>query len=164
MLPGWEVCADVVDLEPMTATPLPPEEGESYLGLTIGAVPFSPQSLLPASVSTPLCAPLSPGIEYAYSIYLTMSTSAPPTTFSTALKVWGGSSPCAMDELLWTSGGITSLDTWTPFCMAFSPTQAHRYLTLGLATDAGDTFAPNQWSYILVDDLAPDANCRRRDP
>ncbi len=179
--PDWQTCpsssgsglANLAALLPMVNPSLctmPPSNGSSYLGLVVG--PYgSVSSDLTASVSTALCgAALDAGTAYALSIDLgiavtrLVSTSIPsntPSSIAPVLQLWAGQTPCAYDELLWTSPPISNEDTWKTACATFTPRRTASNLTLSPVFPTTDGSAPQhgQWSYVVMDNLVPGRSC-----
>jgi hypothetical protein len=125
-----------------------PSDGNTYLRL--GSV--GDQSRV-SSASEALCAPMRAGT--AYSMTMDMAYESEDSTSPSSLQIWGGTSSCALGELLWSSPPVTST-TWKTYCATLTPTQDTPYLTLAAAVPSsllGNT------SGLYVDHLLPVAAC-----
>ena len=130
---------------------LPANEGKSYVGLPVGSGTFSD---LTSSIGTTVCSPLQPGVEYSFCVDLGVAVgavTAPEEVPAPDLELWGGTNPCELGELLWTSPAITNADSWSKECASFFPTQAISNIVLvpsvPMATGMGS------WSYVIVDNI-----------
>ena len=70
---GWAVCAGVTANS--SSCGLPPTNQDSYVGLSVGLV--APFVYGPASISSPLCAPLEVGTTYALTVDYGLDTPVP---------------------------------------------------------------------------------------
>jgi hypothetical protein len=142
-LPGWSVCSVTPDVNPLFAS-LPASDGETYLGV-VGTSPT-----LAESAGAELCAPLPAGEPVAFEIDVAVSTYAGAPA---ELQLWGGSTSCAMDALLWTSPEITDTDTWHTFCASFTPDAELAHIALW---PVPTTFAG---AYVLIDNIRRTERC-----
>jgi hypothetical protein len=151
--PQWQVCQGDPDIDPSVSL-LPAANGNTYAGLAVGTGSLA---YMTASIGTTLCASLVPGTRYSFCMDLAigvrgvmapLTTDAPPP----ALEIWGGTTPCNQDALLWTSPPITNTDSWTNVCGAFVASQALSTITL-LPAEGSASVGPGTWSYVIVDDI-----------
>jgi hypothetical protein len=97
---------------------------------------------------------LQPGVEYSFCVDLGVAVGAvmaPEEGPAPDLQLWGGTSPCELGELLWTSPAITNADSWSKECASFFPTQAISNIVLvpSVPTATGT----GSWSYVIVDNI-----------
>jgi hypothetical protein len=159
--PQWQACSS--NTAPQPACVLPPTDGSSYLGLSIGLAPLL---LNPASVDATLCQPLQPGITYSLSI--DMALDAPPGDASTegeppALQVRGSNTACdPRADLLLRFSGATNTCGWTRgLCGTFVPQQTYSHLILipEATSSTGPVYAQTN---VLVDNLQSGIACPAR--
>jgi hypothetical protein len=157
--PDWQVCLGNPDVDP-SVTLMPASDGHSYVGLAVGTGAFSSAN---EAVGTTLCAPLRAGAEYSFCIDLGVALRglmAPPGvpvgpgSVPPVLEIWGGTSSCGQDALLWTSPPIANIDSWNRVCGSFVPSGALTNLTL-LPAQGSTMVGAGTWSYVVVDHLGP---------
>ncbi len=158
--PQWQACS-ALTASPQSCT-LPPFDGTSYLGLSIGLVPLLPT---PASVDTTLCALLEPGVTYSLTMELALDapvTDASPPGEPPALQVRASNTACdpQADLLARFSPGASTCG-WRAVCATFVPQQAYSHLIL--VPEATSSTSPVfSQTNILVDDLRPGGSCPPR--
>ena len=111
-----------------------------------------------ASIGTSFCSPLVGGTTYSFCLDLGIGVRglmqplttrrAPPPV----LEIWGGTSACSQDAMLWTSPGITNIDSWQNVCGSFVAPRALSSITL-LPAQSGTSVGPGTWSYVVVDNI-----------
>jgi hypothetical protein len=142
-LPDWTICAVTPDVNPLFAK-LAPTDGTTYLGV-IGTNPA-----IAESAGTSFCSPLKPEQPISFSVDVAVSSYA---SAPAELELWGGSTSCSKDELLWKSPVISDVDSWHTFCATVTPSKAFPYLVLWPTptTLAG--------AYVLIDNFKPQPSC-----
>jgi hypothetical protein len=156
--PGWTLCPGSTTA-PQQACVLPPSDGSSYLGLSLG---FAPLLIDPASVDVVLCQALQPGVTY--SISADVALDAPPpgdagTTGETPpLDIRASNDACdpASDVLLRLSA--TNSCGWQHLCGTFVPQQSYTHLILVPQATASTALNFSQTN-ILVDNLGSGGAC-----
>jgi hypothetical protein len=156
--PYWLACT-TNRLNPAPACVLPPTDGASYLGLSIGLAPYLYD---PASVDIQLCAPLQPGVTYALKLDFALDAAqgdGSPGGEPPALQVWGGSAPCDTQAVLLARfSGATNNCRWKTLCETFVPQAAYTHLILvPEATSSTDRIYYQ--TNLLVDNLRYDPAC-----
>lgn len=151
--PQWQVCEGAPDVDPSLSL-LPAADGKTYEGLAVGTGSLA---YMTASVGTTLCAPLVAGKEYGFCMDLALGVAGvmPPLSMgspSPALQIWGGTTACSQDALLWTSPAIDNVDKWASVCGTFVSPQALSTLTL-IPSQASSGVGPGTWSYVIVDHI-----------
>jgi hypothetical protein len=151
--PQWQVCQGAPDVGPSLSL-LPASNGMSYAGLAVGTGSLS---YVTASIGATLCSPLVGGTTYSFCLDLGLGVRGvmPPLTMGAAppvLEIWGGTSACNQDALLWTSPGISNVDTWQNVCGSFVAPRGLSTITL-LPTQSGASVGPGTWSYVVVDNV-----------
>jgi hypothetical protein len=142
--PQWTVCANTPDIGPSLAE-IAASDGASYLALAT----FAGE---PEVAGGTFCTPLQGGQATAFALDLTLSS-----TYSTSpveLQLWGGSTSCGRDELLWTSPPIVEFDAWKTYCGTLTPSKSFPFIVLvPVAINQGIT------AYLLVDSFKAKASC-----
>jgi hypothetical protein len=140
-LPGWTICASSPDVGPRSDITVQASEGKTY-ALGNGGIS--------ESAGTELCKPMVVGEAVPFSIDLALWTIQFTAVQPAVLELWGGTSSCAMDELLWTSPQITEPD-WKTVCGALkAPSTAYTHLRWVPKNSAG---------FLLLDNIRPGATC-----
>jgi hypothetical protein len=106
------------------------------------------------AIGTTLCQPLTANTQYSFCLDLGLGVQGlmnPPGALSPVLQIWGGSSPCSQDELLWTSPPITNMDSWTRVCGGFVPSQERA--TIELIPAQGGAPIGAGFSYVDIDNI-----------
>ncbi|MGH7439080.1 MAG: hypothetical protein ACRENE_25610 [Polyangiaceae bacterium] len=152
--PQWQVCQGAPDVGPSLSL-LPASNGMTYAGLAVGTGSLS---YMTASIGTTLCSPLAAGTTYSFCLDLGVGVRGvmQPLTMGDpppVLELWGGQSACSQDAMLWTSTGISNLDSWKTACGTFVAPRALTTLTLLPAQSSSLQVAPGTWSYVVVDNL-----------
>ncbi|MFT3924312.1 MAG: hypothetical protein QM778_17380 [Myxococcales bacterium] len=125
---------------------LAPTDGKTYL-LTSANGGVGTQG-----ASEPLCAPLKAGTSHSFLIDVAAPLLQGEVSGTNHLEIWGGSSRCGRDQLLWASPTPTT--TWQTFCATFVPTADVAHLSLApSSTDA------NKGGILAVDNLVPVDHC-----
>jgi hypothetical protein len=158
--PQWQACSTTT-ANPQSCT-LPPTEGTSYLGLSIGLAPLL---LNPASVDATLCMALEPGVTYSLAMELALDapeSDASPPGEPPALQVRASNKACdpQADLLARFSPGANTCG-WKPLCATFVPEQAYTHLILipEATSSTGLVFSQTN---VLVDDLRSGGSCPGR--
>jgi len=158
--PLWQACDGNV---PTSQTcKLPPFDGSSYLGLSIGLAPYLYN---PASVDTALCAPLQAGTLYSLQLELALDapdTDASPTGEPPALQVWGANAACdPHPDLLARFSGATNDCGWKSLCATLVPQRAYSHVILvpEATSSTGMVFSQTN---LLVDNLRSGGSCPPR--
>ena len=73
------------------------------------------------------------------------------------LEVWGGTTLCGKDELLWSSSPIANTDSWSTICGSLSPASDYSHLLLQLNHD--EPPPPGPGSYLAIDNLNSATDC-----
>jgi hypothetical protein len=156
--PQWQACSSSATM-PKTCI-LPPTDGSSYLGLSIGFAPFL---LNPASVDATLCQTLEAGVTYSLTIDLALDASpsdASPTGEPPALQVRASTTACdPQADLLVRFSGATNTCGWrTSLCGTFTPQQVYSHLILipEASSSTGLVFSQTN---VLVDNLRSGGTC-----
>jgi hypothetical protein len=155
--PQWQVCSSSA-ANPPSCT-LPPSDGSSYLGLSIGLAPLL---FNPASVDATLCEPLVPGVTYLLSLDLALDASesdAAPPGEPPALQVRGSTTACdPQGDLLLRFPPATNRCDWKSSCATFVARQAYSHLVLipEATSSTGLVFSQTD---LLVDNLRSDGTC-----
>jgi hypothetical protein len=155
--PQWQVCTSSAANPPSCM--LPPTDGSSYLGLSIGLAPFLPD---PASVDATLCAPLEPGVAYSLSLDLALDAAesdASPSGEPPALQLRASNTACdPQADLLWRFSGATNTCGWKSLCAIFVPRQAYTHIILipEATSSTGYVFSETD---LLVDHLHSEGSC-----
>jgi hypothetical protein len=154
---GWQACSSNATV-PQTCM-LPPTDGSSYLGLSIGFAPFL---LNPASVDATLCQALEPGVTYSLSIDLALdapASDASPAGEPPALQVRASNTTCdAHADLILRFSGATNTCGWKPLCGTFTPQQTYSHLILIPEASSSTGFVFSQTN-VLVDNLRSGVTC-----
>ena len=153
--PAWEPCGQgsTPDTQPGSwQVSTAPSAGASYLSLICRGdnVPFRNRWEI---VQQPLESPLEKGICYKYTLDLARSeTFFAGSVFFTgeaSLRIWGGTSPCTQEELLWESGPIFHSD-WRTYDVVLWPAQAsYTYLIIEAYYASAPTYSGN----VLLDNF-----------
>jgi hypothetical protein len=155
--PEWQVCTSSA-ANAQTCV-LPPTDGSSYLGLSIGLAPFLPD---PASVDATLCAPLEPGLTYSLSVDLALDapeSDASPSGEPPALQLRASNTACdPQADLLWRFSGATNTCGWKSLCAIFVPRQAYNHIILIPEATSSTGFVFSQTD-LLVDHLRSGGSC-----
>jgi hypothetical protein len=164
-VPSWTICGPAVsppvnlwnasETLPGQSTPsLAPTDGKTYLAIASCTSPGCIQigSQGDEILSQPLCATLHAGTTYALQMDLYSAPSQSMYQFDPAsLAIWGGTTECGVDELLWTSP-ITG-SSWKTYCATLTPTHDYAYITMEPHLASG-------LAYLGVDHLVPVAGCQ----
>jgi hypothetical protein len=148
--PQWQVCQGTPDINPSVSL-LPASDGKTYVGLAVEGMLASSTT---EAIGTTLCQPLTAGSQYSFCLDLGLGVQGlmnPPNIPSPVLQIWGGSSPCSLDELLWTSPPITNADSWTRVCGGFVPSQRRTTIVL-IPAQAGTPIGAG-FSYVDIDHI-----------
>jgi len=153
--PNWTTCKNTPDTNPSAITSVSASNGATYLGLDA-------ETSNREFAGTELCAALVSGRSTSLSIDLGRATLASvlpgrPNALA-SLQIWGGTSSCRQDELLWTSPAISSVDTWNTYCVTLTPSEDYRHVVLAPLLDADAP--PLALAYVLVDNIVPVPSCR----
>ena len=154
LVPGWTSCDFTPDVGPLRSS-LAASDGATYLGAYAGE-----------SAGTKLCADLQAGQAVSLSVDVANSV----LTGELPLEIWGGSSHCSKEELLWTSPIVSGMETWQHDCATLTPTKAYSYLVLmpsrnGNAlpqTEGNPGLGFTPWftdGYLAVDNIKPVSSC-----
>lgn len=158
--PLWLACSGNT-LTPQLCV-LPPTDGVTYLGLSIGYAPFLYN---PASVDVPLCAALQPGVTYSLQLDFALDapeTDANPTGEPPALQIRGSTTVCdPQAELLLRFSGATNTCGWKSLCETFVPQQADTQLIL-VPEASSSTGVIYSQTNLLVDHLQSGGACPLR--
>jgi hypothetical protein len=156
--PEWQVCSSSAATQ--QACVLPPTDGSSYLGLSIGLAPIL---LNPASVDNALCQPLQAGITYSLSLDLALD--APTADADTegeppALQVRGSNTACdpRADLLLRFSGATNTCGWRRGLCGTFVAQQTYSHLIL-IPEATSSTGLVYKETNLLVDNLRSGGPC-----
>jgi hypothetical protein len=144
-LPGWTMCNVTPDVNPASSQ-LPPTDGKTYLAM-VGGGPGVYES-----TGAELCAPLTPGKPISFELDIAASSYIGGPT---QLQLWGGTTSCATETLLWASPMITDIDMWQTHCATFTPDAAYAFMTIR-PTEVPFT---QSGSYLLVDNLRVVEGC-----
>jgi hypothetical protein len=142
-LPDWNVCAVTPDVNPLFAS-LAASDGKTYLGI------IAASATIAESAGAAFCSPLQASKPISFSVDVAVSSYA---VGPAKLELWGGSTSCSKDQLLWTTPEITDVDHWHSFCGALAPSAAYPFLTLW---PTPTTFAG---AYVLVDNFQSKNAC-----
>jgi hypothetical protein len=151
--PQWQVCQGAPDVGPSLSLLLA-SKGMTYAGLAVGTGSLS---YMTASIGTTFCSPLVAGTTYSFCLDLGIGVRGvmPPLTTGVpppVLEIWGGTTACSQDAMLWTSLGISNVDTWKTQCGSFVAPRALSSITL-LPAQSGPQVGPGTWSYVVVDNI-----------
>jgi len=155
--PLWQACSANTPIPQICR--LPPTEGSSYLGLSIGLAPVLSN---PASVDTMLCAVLQPGVTYSLRLELALDaqeSDASTTGEPPALQVRGSNTACdPLADLLARFSGATNTCGWKSLCATFVPKQVYTHLILipEATRSTGSVFTQTN---LLVDALHSGGSC-----
>lgn len=137
-LPPWQRCPPSPELiHPITGarladceTSFPDERHvDSYMRFAVyDGAPAEQESL-----GGKLCVPLRAGVAVDGGLFIGGGITAPDgsaflsfdTTFD--IELWGGSSPCSTDELLWSTNGVF-FGSGTDACFSLTPERDHAYV------------------------------------
>ncbi len=154
----WQACSSSPTTPPTCM--LPPTDGSSYLGLSIGLAPFL---LNPASVDATLCQDLEAGVTYTLSLDLALdapASDASPTGEPPALQVRASNTACDphADLLLRFSGATNTCGWKKSLCGTFTPQQVYSHLILipEASSSTGLVFSRTN---VLVDNLRSGVTC-----
>jgi hypothetical protein len=156
----WQLCSGNAPTPQRCV--LPPTDGISYLGLSIGPAPIYYN---PGSVDQHLCTALQPGVTY--SLQLDFALDAPegdanPNGEPPALQVRGSTAVCdPQAELLLRFSGATNTCGWKSLCETFVPQQADTHLILVPEASSSTGFIYSQTN-LLVDHLQSGGACPLR--
>ena len=140
----------------LSSSPLAAFDGSTYLGMSYNSSQGG--QVIWQQLSSPFVA----GTTYTTSIELavpTVTTGDDPYKYYYSqtcggINVYGGNSPCSLDQLLWSSGQISNTN-WQNFPISFTPSQNWTYLII-VSTGCGYNYTNyNQSSITLVDTIAP---------
>jgi len=97
------------------------------------------------------------GVAAPFSIDLTDSNvfGIAPTGL-VRVELWGASTSCMPEELLWTSPNLENVNSWQTFCGTLRPSRDYPFVVLGPVVAPGGT---QFMSYLLVDNLGLSASC-----
>ena len=74
---------------------------------------------------------MTAGVTYTFNVDLAHTNiynTAQPNGCYSSLAVWGGNSPCAQTQLLWSSGSFMTTN-WTTYTVTFTPTGNWCYIS-----------------------------------
>jgi hypothetical protein len=74
------------------------------------------------------------------------------------VQLWGATTACAPEELLWESPLITQFDEWKTYCGTLTPSKDYAYLVVTPATPPG-VDATTSYGYIIVDNFGSSGAC-----
>jgi hypothetical protein len=156
--PDWRAC--VTPGASTTSCTLPPTNGNSYLGLSIGLAPLLDNA---ASVDAELCQPLIAGVTYSVALELGLDApvgdGGPTSGEPPALQLRGSTTACDPNAvLLLRFSGVSNTCRWKSLCGLFTPTQAYTHLVLIPETSSSTSFTFSQTS-VLVDDITSGGYC-----
>ncbi|MBX9853728.1 MAG: gliding motility-associated C-terminal domain-containing protein [Cytophagaceae bacterium] len=146
----WVICRPSPDIQPgFACIQTPPSHGVSYLGLANQNV----ASLISESIAQQLLDTLRNGVKYCFSIDLASAGfNCASNIFPNdmRLEVWGGTTLCGNDELLWQSPIVTGNDTlWKTHKGYFTPSNNYNFIRLRLLRITNNFVA-----YILLDNMS----------
>lgn len=140
--PSWTPCVGTPDTHPVPAMNAPPaKDGASYVALLSNF----------ETIESPLCAPLRASTRVPFSLAIQLSSMLPKAdpASAVAVEIWGSSSSCAQEELLWTSPPVSALDVWTSFCATLTPSRNYQFVQL----------VPTGPGYVMIDAFSPQPMC-----
>jgi hypothetical protein len=120
-----------------------PTDGSTYAHLGY-------QAPLHEYVSQKLCSPMAAGGAYSF----TVDMASRAGTLPAQIQVYGSTSDCSRQELLWTSPVLPT--QWTRYCVTLRPTADAAYITLD---PNGASTSPADVAFALVDNLTPVDRC-----
>jgi hypothetical protein len=155
--PLWQACS--VNVPTPQICKLPPTEGSSYLGLSIGLAPYLTN---PGSVDAMLCTALQPGVTYTLRLDLALDAPESDAGLSgepPALQVRGSNTACDLrGTLLARFSGATNTCGWKSLCATIMPDQVYWHLILvpEATSSTGRAFLQTN---LLVDNLQSGGSC-----
>ena len=127
--PNWTMCFGIGDIQPgQWGVTLPPSNGGSYESLlcwgeNAGGYREGLTQMLPSALVS--------GQTYVFTVDLAMSlvfNTVPPNGCYSSMQVYGGNTPCAISQTLWSSGPFFNTN-WQQFTVTFTPTGNWNYIT-----------------------------------
>jgi mRNA-degrading endonuclease toxin of MazEF toxin-antitoxin module len=152
MPPDWAACANTPDVGPV-GLGVAASDGTSYVG---GAA--SASALTAETFAGTLCNPLTANEPASFLIDLSMSTAWGNPGLA-ALQIWGASTSCGNDEMLWASPKLENLDMWKTFCVTITPSKEYSSIVMVPTTAGGDPATSAQGGYVVVDNIRPTNSC-----
>lgn len=155
--PNWPACFSTVspgDIQPgQWGITLPPSNGNTYVScLCFGENPGGYREGFGQMLSTPLTA----GVTYSFTLDLAHSNiynSVNPNGCYSSLQIYGGSTSCAVTQVLWSSGPFFNTN-WQQYTVTFTPTGNWNYITFApyFINVCGTT--TNDYINVLVDNIS----------
>lgn len=130
VVPGpWDDCFGSPDTQPnQWGITLPPTDGSSYVSFLHDGAQESGYN---EGASQQMNGCFTAGVSYTFTMDIAWSdvyNTAEPDGCYGSVAIYGGNSICAQDELLWSSGMITTTG-WNTVTVTFIPTQNYCYVT-----------------------------------
>jgi len=155
--PGWTTCFSTGspgDTQPgQWSITQPASNGNTYVSLLcFGENPGGYREGFHQQLSSPLVA----GQNYSFTVDLAHSNiyqSVPPNGCYSSLAVYGGNSPCAVTQVLWTSGPFLHTN-WQQYTVSFTPTGNWNYITFApyYINQCGTT--TSDYINLLIDNIS----------
>lgn len=128
VVPGpWDDCYGSPDTQPGSwGITLPPTDGSSYVSFLVGG-----DGSYREGASQQLNGCFTAGQSYTFTMDIAFSdvyNTAEPGDCYGSVAIWGGNSLCDDNELLWSSGQITTTG-WNNVTVTFTPTQSWCFVT-----------------------------------
>jgi hypothetical protein len=152
MPPDWTSCLNTPDIGPV-GLGIPASDGTGYLG---GAA--SGSELARETFEATLCQPFKGGQTASFQVDLSMSTAWGNPGLG-AIEIWGASTSCQNDEMLWASPKLENLDMWMTFCVTINPTNDISFLMMAPAVAGNDPASAGQGGYVILDNIRPVEAC-----
>jgi hypothetical protein len=152
MPPDWTSCLNTPDIGPV-GIGIPASDGTGYLGAAASGSPLAQETFEGA-----LCNPFKGGETASFQVDLSMSTAWGNPGLG-ALEIWGASTSCATDEMLWASPKLENLDMWKTFCVTITPTKDVTSLVMVPAVAGNDPATAGQGGYVVLDNIRPVESC-----
>ena len=153
--PGWVVCMNTPDTNDGTigGTTLAPLEGSTFMSI-------HPLPVLPESAAATLSEPMVMGASYEFTMALAIAgLNLPASTTWIAnnqgnnpgiVEIWGSTTGCTLDELLWTSPVILPGTGWTTVDVSLTPSADYSHLVFIPQIPSGESLAP----FMGIDDIS----------